>query len=104
MKDEAKQVLKEFKENKFYYAEAIEFCYNYQLETGADFEIITTEELDDLVEHEAQNGWHRVAYFLAGIENMNEDYYRIDGYGNAKDITASDIECWLEDIINGYYE
>lgn len=71
---------------------------NVENEKGADI-------LDEIVKQEAEKGgFIRVAHFLAGIEWLNDDYYRLDGYGNAQDIKVSDLECWLTDIINGYYE
>lgn len=106
MNEQAQQYYKEIKEGSYWQDrdDIIEFLYNYQLDKGAEFEIITSDELDELVKDTAVYGWVRVACFLAGIDSMNEDYYRIDGYGNAKNIKESDLECWLYDIVNGYYD
>lgn len=83
----------------------IAFLSEFESAYGADFGIVSTDILDEMVEHEAKNGgFVRVAHFLAGIEWLNDDYYRLDGYGNAQDIKIDDLECWLTDIINGDFE
>lgn len=106
MKEQAQQYYKEIKEDNYWQDrdDIIEFLYNYQIENGADFGIVTDDELDEMVKNESMDGWQRVAYFLANVENMNEEFYRINGYGNAEDIKERDIECALYDIVNGYYD
>lgn len=106
MKEQAEQYYKEIKEGNYWQDrdDIIEFLYEYQNENGADFGIVTSEELDEMVKHESEDGCQRVACFIANIDNMNEDYYKINGYGNAEDITESDLECALYDITMGYYD
>jgi hypothetical protein len=40
---------------------------------------------------------------LAKVEGLNDDYYHINGYGNAENIDKATIDCYLSDIANGYY-
>ena len=104
-KEQAQEYLNAIKDNTYDLDTIIEWLYNYECEHCTDFNIVDVDTLDIMVETEAQRGgFVRVAHFLAGIEWLNMNYYRIDGYGNARDIEASDLECWLQDIINGDYE
>ena len=106
MNEQAQLYYQEIKEGNYWQdrEDIIEFLYNYQLDKGAEFEIVNSVDLDSIVQDTVKYGWQRVACFLAGIDSMNEDYYRIDGYGNVKNITENDLECWLYDIVNGYYD
>ena len=103
--DQAKELLNRLN-NKDYTAidESIEFLYKYQIEHGTDFGIITADELDEMVENYAGDGFARIACFLGKVEGINDDYYYINGYGNAENIDKATIECYLSDIANGYYE
>lgn len=103
--DQAKELLNRLN-NKDYTAidESIKFLYNYQFEFGADFGIITADDLDEMVKNYADDGFARIACFLAKVEGLNDDYYYINGYGNAENIDKSTIECYLSDIANGYYD
>lgn len=63
-------------------------------------DIISTDELDDIVAHQAHAyGWERVFYLLRGIEWMNEDYYTFNGYGNIENLTSDYIESMADDVI-----
>ena len=106
MKDQAKELLKEVKNNNYeLYDDVFNFLVDYQNETGADFGIITAEDLDYMTEQQAkEGGFARVACLLNKVESLNADYYHLDGYGNAEDFHISDAELYLEDIINGYYD
>lgn len=104
MNEQAKQYLKDIEERNYKkYDEIQDFVYSYQAETGADFGIITAEELDYMTEQQAKDGFARVACFLAKVETLSAPYYHIDGYGNAEDFDFSDVKIYLEDIANGYY-
>lgn len=103
--NQAKEYLEQLKGYDYDKNEIIEFLMDFESEKGADFGIVTTDILDEIVKQETdKGGFVRVAHFLAGIEWLNDDYYRIDGYGNAQDIKVDDLECWLKDILNGYYD
>ena len=79
--------------------QAMQFLLDYDAEIG-ELGIVDEDYINEIVEDEAKKwGWQRVACFLNGITNaMHEDFYRIDGYGNAQVISASTIEMWLDDI------
>lgn len=62
--------------------------------------IITTEEIDELVKEKINNhgDWVEIKILLDDIKyNLNE-YYYIDGYGNIKDLTIKHLELMYEDI------
>lgn len=64
-------------------------------------DIIEDEHLDDLVAHEAQEyGWQRVKFLLGGIERINEDYYRINGYGNIENIEPDYLDAIMSDLLD----
>lgn len=81
--------------------EAMQFLLDYQSEVE-DLGIVSEDIIDEMVEQQAREwGWQRVACFIAEvIHNLNQDFYRLDGYGNLDNITYSDISCWLSDIAN----
>ena len=63
-------------------------------------DIVNTDLIDDLVESRLKdNGWQGVAYMLAKIDYLSDDYYRIDGYGNLVHLETSDLECMLDDMV-----
>lgn len=64
-------------------------------------DIVDDEQLDELVENIAQEGgWRRVRYFLKGIEFADEEYYRLNGYGNAESLTCAQIDSIIDDVFN----
>lgn len=63
-------------------------------------DIIHEEELDEMAANIAkESGWQRVRFFLGGITNTSEDYYIIDGYGNAADLTHNRLEMIVDDLM-----
>lgn len=106
MKDyqkEAKELLEKHKSEYSwkYYDEIMQFLIDYQSEK-ADLEIVDCDLIDDIVSYRLEmSGYQGVICLLDGISNnMNQSYYRIDGYGNLETIEDDDIECWLDDIAN----
>ena len=64
-------------------------------------DIISTEQLDEMVVREAQDGgWQRVKFFLGGIASTNDDYYYIDGYANAQTLTSSTLDSIVSDLMD----
>lgn len=62
-------------------------------------DIISEESLNEMVAHQAQDGgWQRVACFLSGIDYMNDDYYYINGYGNAENLDHGTLEAIVSDL------
>ena len=65
-------------------------------------DIISTEQLDEMVEHEAQSGgWRRVKYFLSGIDSMTDDYYYLNGYANAETLRRGTLDNIVADLMDG---
>lgn len=63
-------------------------------------DILSDEELDDWVKHEAERGgWQRVAHFLAGIEYMSDDYYYMNGYGNMENLSSDQLDGIVQDLL-----
>lgn len=99
---EAKEILSNFKEMPWrVWDDAIEFLLDWQNEKS-DLGIIDCDLVDELVRHRLEHGGYQsVICLLDGISgNINQSYYRLDGYGNLEIIENSDIECWLDDIAN----
>ena len=97
---EAKKMLEKFNENYIeHWDEAMEFLLDYQAEKE-DLGIVDEDMINEIVKMEAEKwGYQRVACFLSEIiHNLNQDYYRLDGYGNLDVIDQSWIEIQLEDI------
>ncbi len=64
-------------------------------------DIVSDEELDEMVRHEAESGgWQRVAHFLDGIKYMSEDYYYINGYANAENLSQVTLDAIVDDMMN----
>lgn len=62
-------------------------------------DFVDEDYINDMVTNELNSGgWTRVACFLAKVDNINEDYYRVNGYGNLEEVTKSDLECTLSDL------
>ena len=63
--------------------------------------IISTEQLDEMVEQAAvDGGWQRVKFFLGGIDSINDDYYHIDGYANAETLRQGTLDNIVADLID----
>lgn len=98
-------MLKKFKEMPWkVWDDAIEFLLDWQNEKS-DLDIYDCDLVDELVRYRLEHGGYQsVICLLDGIsENMNQAYYRLDGYGNLTTIENGDIECWLDDIANDRY-
>jgi len=64
-------------------------------------DIVDDEQLDEMVEREAQEGsWQRVKFFLSGIDNMNDDYYHINGYENAETLRPGMLDNIVSDLMD----
>jgi hypothetical protein len=77
----------------------INFCNDNGLEDYVS-DLVDSDTLDEMVKSEAEGGWQRVSYFLAGIQSMTSDYYRINGYGNAEDADSDDFASCKSDVAN----
>ncbi len=111
-----KELLKEFKQKiesvdiTYDYEETYNNLYNayidYENETNDyDLEYLFEDIIDyDMAEERAryeleQGGLIRLYYYL-GDANLNNDIFRVDGYGNLSDIQKEDLELLKEEILD----
>lgn len=84
---------------------AKELC-NENIVSNADElvqDIVHTVELDEMVAQQVQYsgwGWIRVKNFLAGIDYTRDEYYYINGYGNAENLSRERLESIVSDLMN----
>ena len=65
-------------------------------------DIVDDEQLDEMVKEIAENDdWQRVKFFLGGIDSINDDYYYINGYGNAETLRPGMLDSILSDLMDG---
>jgi len=94
---------KEFMEQQTgYLSDKARFLVNFCNENGLEdyvSDIIDTDTLDDMTVREAEKyGFERVYHFVSGIEYLNDEYYYIDAYGNARNLADSDVD-WIFDEV-----
>jgi len=78
-------------ESRGFVSNASEYVYN----------IVSDDELDELTLQQAQErGWQGVALFLGGIDYMNDNYYLINGYGNAENLTSEYLDGIVSDLMD----
>lgn len=108
--------LKEFKEKiekiessydyDNYYTELINTTIDYMNDTqNFDFEylfddIINYDVAEDIAKNELEQGGLIRLYYFLGDANLNNDIFRIDGYGNLTDINKDDLDYIKEQIID----
>lgn len=106
---ELKQKIKNIEINYNYnevYLDLYNACIDYMNNTQSwDFECLFEDIIDyDYAEEMAkweleQGGLIRLYYFL-GDANLNNDLFRIDGYGNLTDINKEDLEDLQQEILD----
>lgn len=66
------------------------------------FDIITYDILEDIaINNIRESGLNRLKCLLQNVENLNiTNYFILDGYGNAKNITRNDVYYIICDIID----
>lgn len=63
-------------------------------------DIVTDDMLDEMVQYEVESGgWQRVKFLLGGIDDINDDFYRINGYGNAENVTPDYLDAIVDDLM-----
>lgn len=108
--------LKEFKERieeiessydyDAYYTELYNTTIDYMNESQDwDFEqvfddIISYDVAEDIAKNELEQGGLIRLYYFLGDANLNNDVFKIDGYGNLKDINKDDLDHIKEQIID----
>lgn len=62
-------------------------------------DVIDTDYLDEMVRMRLESGgWQGVACMLSDISSLNDEYYRIDGYGNIEDFDRNDCEMIIDEL------
>lgn len=108
--------LKEFKERiekiessydyEEYYTELYNATVDYMNDTqDFDFEylfedIIDYDSAEECAKQELENGGLLRLYYFLGDANLNNDMFRINGYGNLTDIYKDDLDYIKEEILN----
>lgn len=92
------------------YAETYEELYNtiidYQNETQEfDFEylfedIVYYESAEEIAKRELEEGGLLRLYYFLGDANLNNDIFKINGYGNLTDLELDDLQCIKEEILD----
>lgn len=97
----AKKLLNILKDDNEWYKEdyteqALSLIYAYD-ECG--YEFLDEYMLDEMVKHEAESGAARLMFFLAHTEPNAPFGYKLDGYGNARNVERDDIIFALQELI-----
>ena len=84
------------------YNTTIDYMNNSQ---DFDFEylfddVITYDVAEDRAKYELEQGGLIRLYYFLGDANLNNDIFRINGYGNLTDISKDDLDYIKEEILN----
>lgn len=63
-------------------------------------EYVSYDLAEDIAKNELENGGLVRLYYFLGDANLNNDMFRINGYGNLEDINKDDLECLKDEILN----
>ena len=63
-------------------------------------EYVSYDLAEDIAKNELENGGLVRLYYFLGDANLNNDMFRINGYGNLEDINKDDLECLKNDILD----
>lgn len=63
-------------------------------------DIIDYDTAEDIAKRELENGGLIRLYYFLGDANLNNDIFRINGYGNLTDINKDDLDYIKEQIID----
>lgn len=82
----------------------IEDVINFAHELGKEEHvqnIVDDESLDQFVKHELEeSGWQRVGYMLRNVNDMSEDHYLINGYGNVENVSVGHEKMIVKDVLD----
>ena len=78
-----------------YQNETQNWDFEYLFEDFIDYEIA-----EEIAKSELEKGGLIRLYYFLGDANLNNDIFKIDGYGNLSDIDKSDLEYLKEEILN----
>ena len=88
-----------------YYTELLNTTIDYQNETQDwCFEYLFTDIIDyeiaeDVAKSELENGGLIRLYYFLGDANLNNEIFKLDGYGNLTDINKDDLDYIKEQIL-----
>jgi hypothetical protein len=77
-----------------YMNETQDWQFEYLFEDIIDYEIA-----EEIAKRELDNGGLLRLYYFLGDANLNNSYFKIDGYGNLTDVEKSDFEYIKETIL-----
>lgn len=77
-----------------YMNDSQEWDFEYLFDDVVDYEIA-----EDIAKNELENGGLIRLYYFLGDANLNNDIFRIDGYGNLTDICKDDLDYIKEQIL-----
>ena len=89
-----------------YYTELYNTTIDYMNDTqDFDFEylfedIIDYDSAEECAKQELENGGLLRLYYFLGDANLNNDMFKIDGYGNLTDINKDDLDYIKEELLN----
>lgn len=75
--------------------ETQDFDFEYLFE-----DIVYYELAEEIAKHELEEGGLLRLYYFLGNANLNNDLFKIDGYGNLSDIYKDDLEYIKEEILD----
>ena len=78
-----------------YMNETQDWDFDYLFEEFVDYEIA-----EEIAKNELEQGGLIRLYYFLGSANLNNELFRIDGYGNLEDITKDDLDYLKEQIID----
>lgn len=77
-----------------YQNETQDWCFEYLFEDIIDYEIA-----EDVAKSELENGGLIRLYYFLGDANLNNEIFKLDGYGNLTDINKDDLDYIKEQIL-----
>ena len=88
-----------------YYTALYNTCIDYMNDTQ-DFDLeelfynfITYDEAEEIAKNEIDRGGLIRIYYFLGDANLNDDLFRLNGYGNLENVYNDDIDTLKEEII-----
>lgn len=63
-------------------------------------EYVSYDLAEDIAKNELESGGLVRLYYFLGDANLNNDMFRINGYGNLEDIDKDDLEYLKDEILN----
>ena len=72
-----------------------DFDFEYLFEDIIDYDLA-----EDYAKQELENGGLTRLYYFLGDANLNNNMFKIDGYGNLENIDKSDLDYIKEELLN----